>query len=250
MKLLGGIGRVGVKRERGQADDIECVWKKGRREEKKRSNKHEKVNGMVKWNYLGHRRTVDPNKVKGMTRISAFAVRRMEIFRLMDRVHVRMRALFTLALPAARTILALFRFHLFLSLSLLARVWFIFGALDSQNSLFSSLLPSNLSIIGPWSDYSLVYFLFFLPFRLRNVFWKWHFQDLTSSVGLSWKWMGGGEEWRKFAHSVGVLCRFRCGLLMWGSEGDSGGWMDFEGLRGQSIGGLHKSGALLQCCVM
>jgi hypothetical protein len=25
MKLLGGIGRVGVKRERGQADDIECV---------------------------------------------------------------------------------------------------------------------------------------------------------------------------------------------------------------------------------
>lgn len=44
-----------------------------RREEKKQ---HEKVNGMVKWNYLGHRRTVDPNKVKGMTRISAFAVRR------------------------------------------------------------------------------------------------------------------------------------------------------------------------------
>jgi hypothetical protein len=23
---------------------------------------------MVKWNYLGHRRTVDPNKVKGMAK--------------------------------------------------------------------------------------------------------------------------------------------------------------------------------------
>lgn len=34
----------------------------------KRKKKHEKVNGMVKWNYLGHRRTVDPNKV-----ISGFA---------------------------------------------------------------------------------------------------------------------------------------------------------------------------------
>lgn len=34
----------------------------------KEANKHEKVNGMVKWNYLGHRRTVDPNKVKGMAK--------------------------------------------------------------------------------------------------------------------------------------------------------------------------------------
>lgn len=82
--MLGGL-----ERERGQADDIECVWKKGRqREEKKRSNKHEKVNGMVKWNYLGHRRTVDPNKVKGMTRIFR-SMRRAKIFRLMDRVHLQ-----------------------------------------------------------------------------------------------------------------------------------------------------------------
>lgn len=26
---------------------------------------------MVKWNYLGHRRTVDPNKVKGMAKITS-----------------------------------------------------------------------------------------------------------------------------------------------------------------------------------
>lgn len=44
------------KRERGQPIEYE------------KSNKHEKVNGMVKWNYLGHRRTVDPNKVKGMAK--------------------------------------------------------------------------------------------------------------------------------------------------------------------------------------
>jgi len=37
-------------------------------EKEKEANKHEKVNGMVKWNYLGHRRTVDPNKVKGMAK--------------------------------------------------------------------------------------------------------------------------------------------------------------------------------------
>lgn len=38
----------------------------------KEANKHEKVNGMVKWNYLGHRRTVDPNKVKGMAKIENY----------------------------------------------------------------------------------------------------------------------------------------------------------------------------------
>lgn len=46
------------KRERGQP--IEC--------ERKEGSEHEKVNGMVKWNYLGHRRTVDPNRVKGMAK--------------------------------------------------------------------------------------------------------------------------------------------------------------------------------------
>lgn len=52
--------RVRKKRERGQAIEYE--------RKKIRSRKHEKVNGMVKWNYLGHRRTVDPNKVKGMAK--------------------------------------------------------------------------------------------------------------------------------------------------------------------------------------
>ena len=83
------LEKFGVKKKRKRPS--RWYWmcmEKSRREEKKRSNKHEKVNGMVKWNYLGHRRTVDPNKVKGMTRIFAFAVRRSKIFRLMDRVHL------------------------------------------------------------------------------------------------------------------------------------------------------------------
>jgi hypothetical protein len=62
------------KRERGQAIEYE------RNERKKSSNKHEKVNGMVKWNYLGHRRTVDPNKVTEHHPSTCAA----EIFRLMD----------------------------------------------------------------------------------------------------------------------------------------------------------------------
>lgn len=44
---------------------------KEKKRSRKRSSKHEKVNGMVKWNYLGHRRTVDPNKVKGMAKITS-----------------------------------------------------------------------------------------------------------------------------------------------------------------------------------
>lgn len=43
-------------------------------EKEKEANKHEKVNGMVKWNYLGHRRTVDPNKVKGMAKTEKYYV--------------------------------------------------------------------------------------------------------------------------------------------------------------------------------
>jgi hypothetical protein len=60
-------------------------------EKEKEANKHEKVNGMVKWNYLGHRRTVDPNKVKGMAKTEY--MRYMccaHIFRLLiNRVHPR-----------------------------------------------------------------------------------------------------------------------------------------------------------------
>lgn len=72
--------------------DGEKKEKEANRLNMKRSSKHEKVNGMVKWNYLGHRRTVDPNKVKGMAKSVAQNHHRRstcdeKLFRLMDRDH-------------------------------------------------------------------------------------------------------------------------------------------------------------------
>lgn len=52
------------RRERGQPIEYERGEKKQQHwNTKQASSKHEKVNGMGKWNYLGHRQTVDPNKV-------------------------------------------------------------------------------------------------------------------------------------------------------------------------------------------
>lgn len=52
------------RRERGQPIEYE-------KNEIQSSSKHEKVNGMGKWNYLGHRQTVDPNKVESMAKIES-----------------------------------------------------------------------------------------------------------------------------------------------------------------------------------